>query len=592
MGQVSNFMHMSYKKLYEFLNDGFLSDITIISENKTFRCHRIVLAACSPFFRAKFSGFFKDSTEKVVTIKHFSEMAIDHIIKFAYTGKIDIDIENVEEILKAASFLQIEIVVQMCERILKRQLSFGNCLGIRDISFQHGLLDLFDKSNSFVYINFKTISFEDEFLKLDLEELKKLISSEDVLVESELDLCNAVLRWLDHDSLGRGPLFPQILSKIRLPLLPYGYLRNVLDCNKIISENIVCCNLVKEAKAYLLWVWNHRNPIRLLSEKTRPRKSSAGFIFYLGAPTTHKKTHTIMYAKASEIKVFSLFNPDWISLYSRQAVGNNFDCICIQGRIIIMGTSSNNNELTTYLYSFDPVLDEPVRPLPSLIVARECFSSCTVQDSILIFGGKNNRGPLNSVEKYDPETLEWSIIAIMRYCMGEVAIAKMNGSVFIFGGNSKNRSLNCCERFDLSDESWKHIAPMKYCRHGAKTAKVDGYIYVFGGFWNEVCLSTVERYDPSSNTWTYVSPMIKPRANFGIARLGNLVYVIGGQNTSGYLDDVEVYNCKTDRWEKGPSIKNYLPGSVIVKCYLRLQQIKVLYGRMMEQVNTLTYCSQ
>ncbi|GIY16701.1 hypothetical protein CEXT_393491, partial [Caerostris extrusa] len=56
----------------------------------------------------------------------------------------------------------------------------------------------------------------------------------------------------------------------------------------------------------------------------------------------------------------------------------------------------------------------------------ECFSSCTVSNSILIFSrGKNSRGPLNSVEKYDFETLEWSIVAMMRYCMGEVAIAKM-----------------------------------------------------------------------------------------------------------------------------------------------------------------------
>ncbi|GIY16705.1 hypothetical protein CEXT_393511 [Caerostris extrusa] len=124
---------------------------------------------------------------------------------------------------------------------------------------------------------------------------------------------------------------------------------------------------------------------------------------------------------------------------------------------------------------------------------------------------------------------------------------------------------------------------MKYCRHGAKTAKIDGFIYVFGGFWNEVCLQTVERYDPSSNTWTYVSPMLKPRANFGIARLGNLVYVVGGKNASCYLDDVEVYNCKEDRWEKGPSIKNYLPGSVIVKCYLRLYQIKLMYSMLMDE---------
>ncbi|GIY31014.1 kelch-like protein 12 [Caerostris extrusa] len=181
-------------------------------------------------------------------------MAIDRIIKFAYTGKIYIDIENVEEILKAASFLQIEIVVRMCERILKRQLRLHNCLGIRDISFGHGLLDLFDESNSFVNVHFKAISFQDEFLKLDVEELKKLISSEDLLVESEVDLCDAVLRWLDHDPLGRGPLFPQILSKIRLSLLPYGYLKDVLNCNTIISENIVSCNLVEEAKAYLLWV--------------------------------------------------------------------------------------------------------------------------------------------------------------------------------------------------------------------------------------------------------------------------------------------------------------------------------------------------
>lgn len=58
-----------------------------------------------------------------------------------------------------------------------------------------------------------------EFLLLPLEEMERLLTSDDVNVPDEETVVSSLLTWVGHDAAARERHLPQLLSHVRLPLL-------------------------------------------------------------------------------------------------------------------------------------------------------------------------------------------------------------------------------------------------------------------------------------------------------------------------------------------------------------------------------------
>lgn len=58
-----------------------------------------------------------------------------------------------------------------------------------------------------------------EFLQLDVEQLGKLLSRDDLNVPSEQDVFHALMSWVQHDLTNREKYIVELLPLIRLPLL-------------------------------------------------------------------------------------------------------------------------------------------------------------------------------------------------------------------------------------------------------------------------------------------------------------------------------------------------------------------------------------
>lgn len=69
--------------------------------------HRIVLAAVSPYFRAMFTSGLKESQMEKIPIHGVGFYTMCKIVKFAYTGCIQVDENNVCQLLPAANMLQV-----------------------------------------------------------------------------------------------------------------------------------------------------------------------------------------------------------------------------------------------------------------------------------------------------------------------------------------------------------------------------------------------------------------------------------------------------------------------------------------------------
>lgn len=66
--------------------------------------------------------------------------------------------------------------------------------------------------------------------------------------------------------------------------------------------------------------------------------------------------------------------------------------------------------------------------------------------------------------------------------------------------------MNSVERYDPNTDSWELLANLNEGRRALSAISLEGSssIYAIGGMNVKDCISSVEKYDISSNTWTVV----------------------------------------------------------------------------------------
>lgn len=68
-----------------------LCDVVLEVGSKRIPAHRVILAACSPYFHAMFTGELQESKQTEVEIKDIDEHAMEILVEFAYASNIVIE---------------------------------------------------------------------------------------------------------------------------------------------------------------------------------------------------------------------------------------------------------------------------------------------------------------------------------------------------------------------------------------------------------------------------------------------------------------------------------------------------------------------
>ncbi len=82
---------------------------------------------------------------------------------------------------------------------------------------------------------------------------------------------------------------------------------------------------------------------------------------------------------------------------------------------------------------------------------------------------------------------------------------------YVLGGHDGVRYLSSIERFDPSTSEWTIVAIMDSPRTGLGVSVMGKKIFVIGGHDGTKYLSTVQCYDPNQDTWSYVAKMNNAR---------------------------------------------------------------------------------
>lgn len=217
-------------------NDKFV-DCVLKIQDKEFPCHRLVLAASSPFFKAMFLSELEESKNREIVLKDVDPRVMGMILRYLYTSDINLTEQNVQDIFMVANMYQIPSIFSVCVSYLQEKMVLGNCLAI----FRLGLLldcpRLALEARDFICERFQVVVRDQEFLQLAPSELAILITSDALNVEQEELVFESLMDWVKHDETQRLKDLPELLHCVRFRLIPVDYFKNKVERHQYIRFN-------------------------------------------------------------------------------------------------------------------------------------------------------------------------------------------------------------------------------------------------------------------------------------------------------------------------------------------------------------------
>ncbi|XP_055058271.1 kelch-like protein 40a [Misgurnus anguillicaudatus] len=530
--------------LCDLLETNKFVDCVLKIKDNEFPCHRLVLAASSPYFKAMFLSDLEESKKREIVLKDIEPGIMGMILRYIYTSDISLTEQNVQDIFMAANMYQIPSIFSVCLSYLKQKLVLSNCLAILRLGLLLDCPSLAMEARDFICDRYELIIRDQDFNQLGPGELAAIITCDSLNVEREELVFESLMDWVEYDTVERLKDLPELLHCVRFRLIPTSYFEEKVERHRLIKTNQELkkeLQLVKDAQRGVL----HRVK---RSQKGRKREGATvsedeeeedllpGILnnnprfgmFQTDLILLISDTGTVAYDPAA--------NECFVASLSTEIPKNHCSIVTKENQVFVSGGLMYNEDnkdipFSSYFLQFDPMSSEWLG-MPSLPNPRCLFGLAEAENSIFVIGGKElkeGERALDSVMIYDRQSFKWGESDPLPYAVYGHATISHKGLVYVIGG--KTESKKCLRRmcvYDPTKFEWKDLAPMKTARSLFGTAVYKDKIYVVTGVTDNGLTSSVEVYDIASNSWSEFVEFPQERSSLNLIQLGGCLYAVGG----------------------------------------------------------------
>lgn len=499
------------------------TDIVVKVENQSFPCHKIILSAASRYFDAMFSTNMKESKMDEIYLHDLKAHIFKDILAFIYHSEDIIKHETAEELLRSASMLQIVNLQNKCEQFMYNNIDADNCVGLWKLSKHSHYTNLMEKSFPCILRNFQEVCDHEEFLLLEKDDLITIMKDNDLRINDEVVVCDAVFRWIRHDEERRKHHLPELFKYFRLTLLSLDYILDELDTNPLVSQFKTCTSAVKDAIKYHA-IPAKRCSLTLFKDEFRTTSNMANLITVLGR----------RYRKHGESSLefigYEVKEKKWVSMHNHALpfdIGEDFAVCSFGDDIFVTGGTRQMGTCIRYSSKFSQW-----RERSKLCRGRYRHAMVAVNNSLYVLGGYNF-GTLSCIEEYDMGIETWRKVGELQNGVDATSAAALGDNIFVFGGwlgfAQETAAIQC---FDTKTKTSCQIGnlprPCKYTR----ALTVNNRIQVLS--------PQGELISFTPNDGPKVISVIKDfsRRNFGIYRNADCMYILGGEKES-VIDSTE-----------------------------------------------------
>ncbi|XP_059170047.1 kelch-like protein 41 [Physella acuta] len=249
--------------------DEELFDFTVQINDVSFKCYRVILGACSPFFLGLLRSGMKEANEGRVVLQDISAFIFQLILKIIYTREDMLSLDNFIEIWHSVDMLQIGFLVELCETFATKNIKLKNFSEIFSTANLFTSKLVLSSVKTFMIQNIEAIYTDTLSLELSFDEMCFIVSSHalhfsteykhvvtvsetpidvthndkesnrserEVSVQSDSLCCSSKTTSSENVSRDRFDKLDILLSQVRTCIISPELLMNVLE-HRLIKRN-------------------------------------------------------------------------------------------------------------------------------------------------------------------------------------------------------------------------------------------------------------------------------------------------------------------------------------------------------------------
>nr|WIV69098.1 PUCXE21 protein [Pyrus ussuriensis] len=130
----------------------------IWGNSRRFYAHRICLLASSDAFRAMFDGGYREKDARDIEIPNIRWEVFELMMRFIYTGSVDITLDIAQDLLRAADQYLLEGLKRLCEYTIAQDISLENVSNMYELSEAFHAMSLRHTCILFILEQFEKLS--------------------------------------------------------------------------------------------------------------------------------------------------------------------------------------------------------------------------------------------------------------------------------------------------------------------------------------------------------------------------------------------------------------------------------------------------
>ncbi|CAH1801912.1 unnamed protein product [Owenia fusiformis] len=510
-------------QLNELWQDEVFTDVTLEVEGKQFNCHKIILAANSPYFRSLLTNGMAETTKKSIELKDVSSTTMEHILRFIYhdfkdisdIGNTNLSVKQALEALKAVDMFQIENGMKdILADYLMLNIADDNCLEIAQTAQCIGQPKLAETANEYALHHFDDVWKTDGLLELEKNCLVSYLGDDRLVVTDEENVFYAVDRWMSKAE-EREEYVLELFDCVRFCFIKSKVLTDDIYTHAL-TNPFPCLN------NYIIAAFRHQTTPCYQHEEH----------YYRCKP---RNCETILFSSRISLPFLNRNNNDDISInFIREVLSkeqtfkmtwtipeHTYDEDLLDSEVCLVGHNIYRYETHQFLYRYT------YKEVDNGNYTRTTWTNCASPpnaafwqgftftlcgDYMYLIGGGEPDGTVSSrIDMYDWRNDTWkepqeATTALIHPVYGHLTVAA-KGFLYIIGGCTVDKS--SCRFLQIYNSRNGNISmgpklpeyPPKMeeriAHHGIRGVCYNEEVYCF---W-PLC-KTISKYSPQSSQWT------------------------------------------------------------------------------------------
>ncbi|XP_060604337.1 kelch-like protein 41 isoform X2 [Ruditapes philippinarum] len=591
MDDYRDYLLENLKKMFE---GQVLTDVTLQVGEVRIDCHRNVLAAASPYFRAMFINPVIEREADIIEIHNIPSHILNPVVTYIYSGNITLNNENVQDFLMTATMLELTYLIECCANYMMREVCKENCVEMFTFASHFACSKLKQHTKKFILDKFSDIFPDENLFELEIDDFEELIASDDISVEHEEIIFDAIKKWRDRKD-SRFCLFPRLFKHVRLPLVSDEYFKTNIEQENFIVNDPVCADILSKFRKFNLTDSSVSSQTKQdyfgINAKPRHGMFNRNMIIFSGG-TVDKNGRSLTAFDPITLKNYIGIKPhptfDFkykIDFYQLVTTADN-SLYFIGGIFYDDHHFEDAGQALSEVYKYDSKVVCWERKT-DMSKPRCCLSAAVLDNTVFVIGGKSKypRGPpLDSVEFYDVENDIWNSLSSVPIGIYNHASAVVDGAILVFGGRDEDEDyLDTVLRYDIQKDFWTLVSTqMNKPRAQLCAFPYKSRIYLVGGITMHENILTTAIYDPSMNKWTYGENFPEERKITSAGSHDGIIYVCGGVRHLGLSGrrsrlvesrDLYKYDIEKNKWSKVVKLVQYSNTQSIACCVLNTKYL-------------------